>query len=112
TINDPDLSIGIPDSLRQMIEKQLERLTPAEQQALEVASIAGAMFSAAAIAPALETRAEEVEEICAGLVRRALHLRESAPVEWPNGTVSAGYNFRHALYQQVLYERVPLGRRV
>jgi len=112
TASEPDLSVGIPESLRQMIEKQLERLTPAEQRVLGVASVAGSTFSAAVVAAAAETTVEEVEELCAGLARRALHLRESVPVEWPDGTVAAGYGFLHALYQQVLYERVPVGRRV
>ena len=32
--------------------------------------------------------------------------------EWPDGTVTTRYGFRHALYQEVLYERVPAGRRI
>ena len=31
---------------------------------------------------------------------------------WPDGTVTARYGFRHALYQELLYERVPVSRRV
>jgi len=34
-----------------------------------------------------------------------------APAEWPDGTVAARYGFLHALYQEVLYERIPTGRR-
>jgi tetratricopeptide (TPR) repeat protein len=30
---------------------------------------------------------------------------------WPDGTVAATYEFRHALYRDVLYERVPAGQR-
>ena len=33
-------------------------------------------------------------------------------VAWPDGTVGGRYQFRHALYQQMLYDRVPMGRRV
>src|SRR5262249_31662321 len=39
-----------PESLQQMIEQQIERLSPAEKRLLEVASVAGAEFSAAAVA--------------------------------------------------------------
>jgi tetratricopeptide (TPR) repeat protein len=33
-------------------------------------------------------------------------------VEWPDGTVTAGYGFRHALYREILSERVPVSRRL
>ena len=39
----------VPDSLRQMIEKLIDRLSADEQRALEVASVAGVEFSAAAL---------------------------------------------------------------
>ena len=31
-------------------------------------------------------------------------------MEWPDGTVAAGYRFLHDLYQDILYERIPPGR--
>src|SRR5262249_19280722 len=31
---------------------------------------------------------------------------------WPDGTLTPRYGFRHTLYQQVVYERILLGRRV
>ena len=40
----------VPEQLRQMIERQEARLTPEGQQVLEVASVVGAEFSAAAVA--------------------------------------------------------------
>ena len=36
-----ELAAGVPESLRQMIEKQLERLTPEEQRVVETASVVG-----------------------------------------------------------------------
>jgi predicted ATPase len=32
--------------------------------------------------------------------------------EWPDGTVAARYSFLHALYQEVLYERVSVSQRI
>ncbi len=43
-------TIAAPRNLRQMIERNLERLTLDEQSVLEAASVAGAEFSAAAVA--------------------------------------------------------------
>jgi hypothetical protein len=40
----------IPDTLQQLVEQQIARLSPAEQQLLEAASISGRVFSAAAVA--------------------------------------------------------------
>ena len=54
----------------------------------------------------------EVEERCAGLARREQLLRARGTAEWPDGTVAARYGFIHALYQEVVYERVTAGRRV
>src|SRR5262249_37899381 len=47
----------VPDSLRHMIEWQLERLDAADRRVLEIASVAGVEFSAAAVAAAMEVTA-------------------------------------------------------
>ena len=52
-----------------------------------------------------------VEEHCETLVGQQL-LRPLGVTTWPNGTVAARYAFVHALYQQVVYERLGAGRRV
>ena len=41
--------LGVPDSVRQLIERQLEDVQPGEQAVLAAASVAGAEFSAAAV---------------------------------------------------------------
>src|SRR5262249_12188467 len=103
---------AVPPSIQQLIERQIAQLNLEDQRLLEVASVAGAEFSAAAVAAGLEVAAEEIEGQCAELARRALFLRPTGIAEWPNGTVTARYGFLHALYQQVLYERIPTGRRM
>ena len=52
---------GIPDTLRQLIERQVERLSEAEQHLLEVASVAGVEFATADVAAGLVTAVEEVD---------------------------------------------------
>jgi predicted ATPase len=101
----------VPNSLQQMIERQIERLSVEDRRMLEVASVAGMEFSAAALAAGMQTEPENVEERCAELARRAHFLRALGPGEWPDGTAAARYGFLHALYQEVLYERIPAGRR-
>lgn len=105
------LAIDAPDTLWQMVEQQVERLTPAEQVVLAVASLAGAEFSAA-IAAADGIGVSEGERLCAELARRGQLLRAAGVAEWPDGTLAGRYAFVHALYQQVLAARIPAGRRV
>jgi predicted ATPase len=102
----------IPESLRQMIEKQVVRLSPEEQRVLEAASVAGMEFSAAAVATGIEEPMEEVEKRCEEMARREQFLREKEIEEWPDGTVSARYGFLHSLYPEVVYTRVAAGRRL
>src|SRR5262249_19251648 len=78
----------VPDSLRQMIEGQLERLSPAEQRLLEAASVAGVAFTAAAVAAGLRQAVEAVDEACATLARRGQWLRAVGEQWWPDGTVA------------------------
>ncbi len=106
-----DLGVGVPDNLRQLIEQQIARVNPDERKILEAASVAGAEFSAAAVAAGTEQPTETVETHCEGLVRREQFLRTHGTSEWPDGTVAARYGFVHALYQEVLYEQISATRR-
>jgi predicted ATPase len=106
----PTVQIEVSENIQQMIEKQLDRLTPEEQRVLEVASVAGVQFSAAAVAAGAKMTTGDVETCCTGLVRREQFLRTTGVSEWPDGTVATRYHFLHALYQEVLYERVPVGQ--
>ena len=105
-------TVGMPDSLRQMIEKQIDQLGPEVQNVLEVASVAGADFSAATLSAGIESSVVQVEELCERLVRRHQFLQANGIAEWPDGTVASRYCFIHALYQEVLYGRVTGARRV
>ncbi len=101
----------VPDSLRQMIEKQIDHLNPHYQQLLETASVAGVEFSAAALGGSNGT-AVQAEEYCQTLARRGKFLYADGWTEWPDGTVAGRYRFIHSLYQNVLYGRIPAGRRL
>jgi predicted ATPase len=104
--------VGIPDTLRQLIEKQVTQFSAEERQVLEVASVAGTEFAVAALTAALKQEMDVVEDICEELAWQGHFLQESGIAEWPDGTVSGRYVFRHALYQNVLYERIAEARRV
>jgi DNA-binding winged helix-turn-helix (wHTH) protein/predicted ATPase len=104
-------TVGVPETLRQLIEQQFERLAPAEQALLEAASVAGVDFSAAAVAGGVGLRVEDVDTRCAALARQGQFIHAQGIATWPDGTVAGQYRFGHALYQEVVYARVPVGSR-
>jgi DNA-binding winged helix-turn-helix (wHTH) protein/tetratricopeptide (TPR) repeat protein len=106
------LAAIIPENVRQLIEQQFEGLQTAEQRWLEAASVVGVEFSVAAVAVGVEEALEVVEAGFEALVRRGQFLRGSGVEEWPDGTLAGRYGFLHALYQQVVYDRLPVWRRL
>jgi DNA-binding winged helix-turn-helix (wHTH) protein/tetratricopeptide (TPR) repeat protein len=102
----------VPDNLQQVIRHQVERLSADTQQWLRVASVDGMTFTATAVAGVAERPLEEVEEVYDDLATREQLITGAGIMEWPDGTVGARYTFRHALYQQVLYEQVGQARRL
>ncbi len=104
--------LEVPEGLQQLVEQQLLQLSADDQQVLEAASVTGMQFSAAAVAAGLEERVDAVDGGCSTLARRGQFLQSSGVEEWPDGTVVGCYRFRHTLYQQVVYDRLPVGRRI
>jgi len=106
-----EVELGVPENIRQMIEKHIERLEPSEQRILEGASIVGMDCSAIAISAGLAEDVVQVEEICDGLARKSHFLLPAYLAELPDGTRTSRYRFIHSLYLDVLYKRVALTRR-
>jgi tetratricopeptide (TPR) repeat protein len=101
---------AVPESLRQIIEQPLHQVRPEDQILLEAASLAGRAFSAAAVAAAVNQATEDIEARLARLARHGQFIQAGGLVEWPDGTVAAGYRFLHDLYRETLYDRIPPGR--
>jgi len=104
-------ALEVPEGIRPLIDKQIDRLSPDEHRLLEGASVAGVEFSAAAVAAALEEDVVRSEECCEGMARRHQFLQAAGASEWPDGTVAARYRFRHELYQNAIYQRTAAARR-
>jgi tetratricopeptide (TPR) repeat protein len=107
-----DVMVDIPESLRRLVDQQIEQLHPAERACLEVASVAGREFSAAAVAAGVDYPAEETEAQYTTLARRGHFLQTCGTDVWPDGTITARYSFTHDLYHQVAYQRLGLAQRV
>ena len=105
-----EIALEVPETLREMIEAQIERLSADEQRALEVASVTGAAFSTGVSAAAANFNPEDFEDLCERLSRRHHIVRSAASQQLPDGSLSPRYEFVHALYREVFYRRW-LGRR-
>jgi predicted ATPase len=111
-VGDPEaVAVGVPASVRQFVEQQFAQLSPAERALLEAASVAGIEFTTAAVAAGLEQADEAVEADCETLARRGQFVQAWEVADWPDGTVTASYRFLHALYREIIYDRVPASRR-
>jgi tetratricopeptide (TPR) repeat protein len=100
-----EIEVEVPETLRQMIEAQIGRLSAEEQRALEVASVAGAVFSVDIAATAADVQPDHLEDLYAALARRHRIIRPADPRQFPDGGDSSRYEFAHALYREVLYRR-------
>jgi predicted ATPase len=106
-----EMEASVPDGLAQMIELEMERLTPDEQRLLEAGSLMSVVFPAWAVAAALERDPAETEELCDDLSRRLYFVERAGQDELPDGSRSAFYTFAHGLYREVLYRRQVAARR-
>jgi DNA-binding winged helix-turn-helix (wHTH) protein/tetratricopeptide (TPR) repeat protein/type II secretory pathway predicted ATPase ExeA len=110
--NTAALSQDIPRDARDMLTRQIDRLDIHVQGLLEVASAAGAEFSAALVARATGADVLSAEQSFELLDRNGLILTGTGRADWPDGSSAGRYAFLHALYQDVLYERLAPGRLV
>jgi len=101
----------VPDTIEETIIQHFTQLNACEQPLVEVASIAGTEFSAAAVAAGAQIPLGEVEEVCSALANRLSFLQAAGDGEWPDATVAARFRFRHSLYREVIYGRVTASRR-
>jgi tetratricopeptide (TPR) repeat protein len=106
-----EVDLQVPETLRQMVEIQIDRLTPQEQRALEAASVEGATFTCTSSAAAIDIEPQHFEDLCENLVRRDHVIRRAGTYQFPDGTISTRYQFVHIIYGEVLYGRQAPGRR-
>ena len=69
---DDDIRAHRPDTVRQLIDIQIDRSAPNEQHVLEAASAAGVEFTAGAVAHALHIPVDGVASCCETLVIRSV----------------------------------------
>jgi DNA-binding winged helix-turn-helix (wHTH) protein/tetratricopeptide (TPR) repeat protein len=101
---------ALPETIRRVIEREFERLNVDEQHLLDVASAIGSHFSVRLLGAVLDMEITEVERCCDALVRRGQILLPDGMEQGSQGDVVGLYAFRHALYVEVLYQRLAPGQ--
>src|ERR1051326_1494392 len=106
-----DPIVSIPRDIRRFIERQIDELTEADRDLLMAASVIAREFATTAVAAILDSEIEMVEAGCGRLARQGVFLAKTDSVVWPEGTRTELYSFRHDLYRELLYDRLPSTRR-
>src|SRR5262245_14485509 len=104
------MAAEVPEEVQAFIEAQMGRLSSRERTILEAASAVGARFRADSVAAALGSEVTEIETVCDALADRGQFLEDSGLADWPDGTTSSEYRFRHTLYHAAVYRRLGTGR--
>src|SRR5262245_56050499 len=107
-----EIARAVPESLRALVEKQIDRLQPEAQRLLDAASVLGNEFTIESVAAGLDVDPLAIEDCCDELVRQGQFLSAGALVARPDGTKVARYSFTHSLYPHAIAERVPAGWRL
>jgi DNA-binding winged helix-turn-helix (wHTH) protein/tetratricopeptide (TPR) repeat protein len=100
-----DAATRRPDSIRRLLDTQIDRLSAVEQRIIEVAGIAGMTFTAGVVAHALDADADGVDSACESLANERRLLEYAGTEPWPDGTIQSRYAFRHALFQHAALAR-------
>jgi predicted ATPase/DNA-binding winged helix-turn-helix (wHTH) protein len=107
----PGAITAIPHDVRRFIERQIDELDPHDRDLLSAASAIRREFATTAVAAAGDDDVVAVETTCARLARQGIFIVKSGMTSWPDGTQAELYAFRHDLYRELLYERLPPTRR-
>jgi DNA-binding winged helix-turn-helix (wHTH) protein/tetratricopeptide (TPR) repeat protein len=93
----------LPRSLRELVERDLDRLQPADREMIEAAAVAGIDFAAQLLGSGDE--ADQVWQRCHALARR------DKLIAFDDRGRQGYFHFRHSLYQEVTYAELPGPRR-
>ena len=107
----PSLARELPQSIRSVIQRTLERLDPVDRTLLTAASVQGDEFLSGVLAGIVGLDAADVEDRLDRLERAHGLLRRQREQELPDRTLSVRYRFVHVLYKDALYDSLTPGRK-
>jgi predicted ATPase len=107
----PEIGRDLPESMRSMIQRKIDRLTEGDRRLLIAASVQGCEFESAAVARILNTDPADVEERLQALDCAYAFVKLLGEREFPDGTLTLRYSFVHVLYQNTLYATLAATRK-
>jgi len=105
------IDLEVPETLRQLIEAQIDHLSIEEQRALEAASLGGTSFSVNVVTGVTGIDPDRLLELLESLSRRSRFVRPGPYQQLDDGTIVQVFEFIHALYREVFYWRQTPARR-
>jgi DNA-binding winged helix-turn-helix (wHTH) protein len=100
-----DVAARRPDSIRRLLDTQIDRLPALEQRIVETAAVAGASFTAGVVAHSLDADVDGVDSACESLANERRFLKYGGTESWPDGTIQSRYSFGHSLFQHAALAR-------
>jgi tetratricopeptide (TPR) repeat protein len=107
----PEIGRDLPESVRSMIQRKIDRLDDGDRRLLIAASVQGCEFDSAVVARILNIDPAEVEERLEALDRVYAFVKLLSECELPNATLTLRYRFVHVLYQNTLYATLAATRK-
>ncbi len=98
----PKIKGEMPESVRSMIEREIDQLDEPARRLAAAAAVQGHEFDSAILAKALAIDPAEVEERLEALERLHGLVRLIGEREFPDSTLTLRYSFVHVLYQNAL----------
>jgi hypothetical protein len=86
-----------PHGASELLLRRIADLVPGARRALEAGSVAGDEFAVAMVAAALGDDVDRVEDTFEGLAAQGTLIAGAGIAEWPDGSLTGRYRFRHAL---------------
>lgn len=106
-----DIRFGIPDAIRELVNRRFDLLPAYDRHVLEAASITALKFSAEAVAALLDEDVVAVEECCEHLAHQQQFVYSISSTRRPERRGASRYAFIHWLYKQIILLGVPIARR-
>ncbi len=107
----PDVPAMLPESVKGMIQRKIERVDELDRKVLLAAAVQGHEFDSATVAEAAELDAADVEDRLDRLERVHVLVERGAEREFPDLSLTLDYRFVHVLYQNALYASLKPARR-
>jgi len=104
-------TFAIPPTLERILEAKMQGLPEGARHVLEAASVMGLRFDTATVAPAAELEESSFEAICEEFSRNTIIIHGDNPTTLPDGELTRTYVFKHAVFRQILYDRMSQSRR-